>query len=142
MIKADPARVLRDLYMLREIGRYETGVAARIGAQRHADVELHWRGLCRHWLVGQLHELGYAAHIDGIANVIGYSPAKGRKLLCGSHLETQNRAGWLDGALGIAYALEAARAVVESGGVSTCLPLPTKKAISAACWAAIPWWVT
>ena len=59
--------------------------------------------------------IGHDTHIDGIANVIGYSSAPGRKMLCGSHLESQNRAGWLDGALGVVYALEAARAVVESG---------------------------
>ncbi|MGC2083275.1 MAG: hydantoinase/carbamoylase family amidase, partial [Bradyrhizobium sp.] len=33
----------------------------------------------------------------------------GRKLLAGSHLESQNYAGWLDGPLGVVYALEAAR---------------------------------
>ena len=31
------------------------------------------------------------------------------KLLAGSHLESQNYAGWLDGPLGVIYALEAAR---------------------------------
>ena len=34
-------------------------------------------------------------------------------MLAGSHVETQNHAGWLDGALGVIYALEAARAFAE-----------------------------
>ncbi len=106
MIKANPDRVLRDLYMLREIGRYETGVHRPTLSDD--DIKT------RHWLKDELTAIGHETHIDGIANVIGYSPAPGRRMLCGSHLESQNRAGWLDGALGVAYALEAARAVVES----------------------------
>jgi N-carbamoyl-L-amino-acid hydrolase len=35
----------------------------------------------------------------------------GPKLLAGSHLESQNFAGWLDGPLGVVYALEAARII-------------------------------
>jgi beta-ureidopropionase / N-carbamoyl-L-amino-acid hydrolase len=107
MIKANPERVLRDLHMLREIGRYETGVHRPTLSDD--DIKT------RHWLKDELVAIGHDTHIDGIANVIGYSPAPGRKMLCGSHLESQNRAGWLDGALGVVYALEAARAVVESG---------------------------
>ena len=41
-------------------------------------------------------------------------------MLSGSHIESQNHAGWLDGALGVVFALEAARTVAESdipGGV-------------------------
>jgi beta-ureidopropionase / N-carbamoyl-L-amino-acid hydrolase len=43
--------------------------------------------------------------------VFGRSRASGRKILAGSHIESQNQAGWLDGALGVIYALEAARAL-------------------------------
>ena len=107
MIEANTDRVLRDLYMLREIGRYETGVHRPTLSDEDMQT--------RHWLKDQLAALGHESHIDGIANVIGYSPAPGRKLLCGSHLETQNRAGWLDGALGVIYALEAARALQDAG---------------------------
>jgi len=56
---------------------------------------------------------GLDAEIDGIANILGKSRASGRKVLSGSHLESQNHAGWLDGALGCVYALEAARAISE-----------------------------
>jgi beta-ureidopropionase / N-carbamoyl-L-amino-acid hydrolase len=107
MIKANPDRVLRDLYHLRSIGTYKTGV--------HRPTLSKDDIATRHWLKEQLEAIGHAAHIDGVANVIGYSPAKGRKLLSGSHLETQNYAGWLDGALGVVFALEAARAVAEAG---------------------------
>ena len=64
------------------------------------------RKICR-----ALHPFSYV--IDGIANVLGKAPGAGRKLLGGSHLESQNHAGWLDGPLGVIYGLEAARALVE-----------------------------
>ena len=60
-----------------------------------------------------MREAGLDASIDGIANILGKSPATGRKALSGSHLESQNHAGWLDGPLGCVYALEAARAISE-----------------------------
>ncbi|MCH9674569.1 MAG: hydantoinase/carbamoylase family amidase [Gammaproteobacteria bacterium] len=107
MVQANAERVLRDLYMLREIGRYETGV--------HRPTLCEEDMTTRRWLRDELTAIGHDAHIDGIANVIGLSRAPGRKLLCGSHLETQSRAGWLDGVLGVVYALEAARVLVESG---------------------------
>ena len=45
------------------------------------------------------------------------APNAGPHVLGGSHLESQNHAGWLDGALGVVYALEAARAVAEAKDV-------------------------
>jgi N-carbamoyl-L-amino-acid hydrolase len=56
-------------------------------------------------------EAGLDAGIDGIGNVLGKSRAPSKKMLAGSHLESQNHAGWLDGALGVIFALEAARAL-------------------------------
>ncbi|MFL5285028.1 MAG: Zn-dependent hydrolase [Rhodopila sp.] len=97
----DGERLLRDLYALREIGTYKTGVHRPTFSPQ--DVQ------ARHWLASRLAEAGLAALIDGIGNVYGRDPAPGRKLLTGSHLETQNHAGWLDGALGVIYGLEAAR---------------------------------
>src|SRR6266852_1818561 len=61
------------------------------------------------WLAQRLPEAGLTAEIDGIGNVLGSSTKSGPKLLAGSHLESQNYAGWLDGPLGVVYALEAAR---------------------------------
>ena len=103
MVQIDPERVLRDLYFLRGIGTYKTGVhRPTLSAE---DMQT------RHWLCDQLKSIGHDATIDGIANVVGRAPASGPKLLAGSHLETMNHAGWLDGALGMIYALEAARAI-------------------------------
>ena len=101
--KADGARVLADLNALRAIGAYRTGV------HRPSFSEPHVESL--HWLARKLPEAGLAAEIDGIGNVLGTSAKAGSKLLAGSHLESQNFAGWLDGPLGVVYALEAARVI-------------------------------
>ena len=74
----------------------------------------------REWLASKLRGIGHDAKIDGIANVMGRATGDGPVVLAGSHIESQNHAGWLDGALGVVYALEAARAVAEAdsdGGV-------------------------
>jgi N-carbamoyl-L-amino-acid hydrolase len=63
------------------------------------------------WLAEKLPQAGLAVEIDGIGNVFGTSTKAGPKLLAGSHLESQNFAGWLDGPLGVVYALEAARVI-------------------------------
>jgi beta-ureidopropionase / N-carbamoyl-L-amino-acid hydrolase len=103
----DAARLIADLHALRAIGAYKTGVhRPTYGAD---DVR------SRHWLAEKLTQAGLHTEIDGIGNVIGRDPAPGRKLLIGSHLETQNHAGWLDGAMGVIYALELARAL--GGGI-------------------------
>jgi beta-ureidopropionase / N-carbamoyl-L-amino-acid hydrolase len=101
--KVDSARVLADLSALRAIGAYKTGV------HKPTFSEPHMRSL--EWLVQRLREASLQAEIDGIGNVLGTSTKPGRKLLAGSHLESQNHAGWLDGPLGVVYALEAARLI-------------------------------
>ena len=99
----DGARVLADLNALRRIGAYKTGV------HKPTFSEPHMRSL--DWLAQRLPEAGLTAAIDGIGNVLGTSTKSGPKLLAGSHLESQNFAGWLDGPLGVVYALEAARII-------------------------------
>jgi len=99
--RANGARVLADLNALRAIGSYKSGV------HKPTFSEPHMRSL--EWLAARLPEAGLAATIDGIGNVLGTSAKAGPKLLAGSHLESQNHAGWLDGPLGVVYALEAAR---------------------------------
>src|ERR1700675_2176443 len=99
----DGARVLADLNALRGIGAYKTGV------HKPTFSEAHMQSLA--WLVERLPEARLAAEIDGIGNVLGTSTKSGPKLLAGSHLESQNHAGWLDGPLGVVYALEAARVI-------------------------------
>ncbi len=107
-IQINCERVLRDLYTLREVGKYKSGV--------HRPTLSEPDILVRNWLKDQLNSIGFESKVDGIANVIGYSPGPGKKLLTGSHLETQNRSGWLDGVLGVVYALETARAIYEARG--------------------------
>ncbi len=105
MPSINPDRLLGDLYELRKIGAYKTGVHRPTLSPE--DVQ------SRQWLAERMERAGLEPVIDGIANVIGFSRAPGRKMLAGSHVETQNHAGWLDGALGVIYALEAARAFAE-----------------------------
>src|SRR3954465_5307219 len=101
--RVDGARVLADLNALRAIGAYNTGV------HKPTFSEPHMRSL--RWLAEQLPGAGLDATFDGIGNVLGSSSRAGPKLLAGSHLESQNFAGWLDGPLGVIYALEAARVI-------------------------------
>jgi N-carbamoyl-L-amino-acid hydrolase len=101
--QVDGARVLGDLHALRGIGAYKTGV------HKPTFSEPHMRSL--QWLAQRLPDAGLEAEIDGIGNVLGTSAKSGPKLLAGSHLESQNFAGWLDGPLGVVYALEAARVI-------------------------------
>jgi N-carbamoyl-L-amino-acid hydrolase len=103
-------RVLADLNALRAIGAYKTGV------HRPTFSEPHARSL--EWLANKLPEAGLIAVVDGIGNVLGTSSKPGLKLLAGSHLESQNHAGWLDGPLGVIYALEAARVLNADPAVS------------------------
>ena len=103
---ANGERVLADLNALRTIGAWKTGVHKPTFSEPHlASLQ---------WLVDRLPEAGLTATIDGIGNVFGTSDKAGPRLLAGSHLESQNYAGWLDGPLGVVYALEAAR-VINSG---------------------------
>lgn len=105
MPKINPERVLSDLRQLRTFGAYETGV--------HRPTLSDQDIAAREWFANRMREAGLDAGIDGVANILGRSRANGRKALSGSHLESQNHAGWLDGALGCVYALEAARAIAE-----------------------------
>src|SRR3954447_23972572 len=116
--RVDGARVLADLNALRAIGAYKTGV------HKPTFSEPHMRSL--RWLAEQLPEAELDATIDGIGNVLGSSTGPGPKLLAGSHLESQNYAGWLDGPLGVIYALEAARVINCDPGV--------KGAVEVAAW--------
>lgn len=102
-VEIDGERVLRDIYALRKIGEYKTGVHRPSLSKEHlASLD---------WLERELPAARLEATRDGIGNVYGFTPAAERRLLAGSHLESQNRAGWLDGPLGVVYALEAARVI-------------------------------
>jgi beta-ureidopropionase / N-carbamoyl-L-amino-acid hydrolase len=105
MPRINAGRLIRDLRELARFGADKTGVHRPTFSPQ--DVE------ARRWLAGRFAEAGLEASIDGIGNVFGVPTGEGRKLLIGSHSESQNHAGWLDGALGVIYGLETARAFRE-----------------------------
>jgi beta-ureidopropionase / N-carbamoyl-L-amino-acid hydrolase len=102
----DGARVLADLNALRALGAHKTGVHKPSLSAPHVQ-SLAWLEQC-------MRDADLTPTTDGIGNVVGRSSNTGRKLLAGSHLESQNYAGWLDGPLGVVYALEAARVINRS----------------------------
>jgi beta-ureidopropionase / N-carbamoyl-L-amino-acid hydrolase len=103
----DPNRVLADLTQLRSFGAYKTGV--------HRPTLSPQDVAARNWFAERMTQAGLDTTIDGIGNILGKSRAPGAKMLSGSHLESQNHAGWLDGPLGCVYALETARALRDAG---------------------------
>jgi len=103
MPRIDPERLLSDLRHLRSIGAQGIGVVRPAFSAK--DME------ARRWLKSQYEAAGLEAAIDGVGNVIGRSRKPGKALLLGSHSDTQPTGGWLDGALGVIYALEVARAL-------------------------------
>jgi N-carbamoyl-L-amino-acid hydrolase len=102
MPQTNGERVIADLRRLAEFGRYKTGV--------HRPTYSAEDVASRHWLAEKFAEAGLDPVIDGIGNVIGRNRHATRRLLVGSHSETQPHGGWLDGALGVVYALELAHA--------------------------------
>ena len=107
MITIDPGRLMSDLRALAEFGKVGTGVDRT--AFSDADME------ARRWLRGRMEEAGLAARIDGVGNVVGRSPGAAPAVLIGSHTDSVPKGGWLDGAMGVVYGLEIARAAAESG---------------------------
>jgi beta-ureidopropionase / N-carbamoyl-L-amino-acid hydrolase len=105
VLSINAERLLGDLHKLRTFGTYKTGV--------HRPTFSPEDIAARQWLTEQMTEAGLDTAIDGIGNVFGFSRVQGRKILAGSHVESQNYAGWLDGPLGVIYALETARALRE-----------------------------
>jgi len=98
----DTERFLADLDALRRIGAFRSGVHRPTYTPE--DME------SRRWLMARMEEAGLTPEMDGIGNVLGRHPGPGPKLLAGSHIESQNEAGWLDGALGVVSAVALARA--------------------------------
>ncbi len=98
----DTAQFLHDLDTLRQIGAHKTGVHRPTFSAD--DME------SRRWLLREMTAVGLDAAMDGIGNVFGRHKGAGPHILAGSHIETQNQAGWLDGVLGVVAALALARA--------------------------------
>lgn len=105
MPNINPDRLLADLRHLRSIGAQGIGVVRPAFSAK--DME------ARRWLKSQYEGVGLEASIDGVGNVLGRSKNPGKALLVGSHSDTQPTGGWLDGALGVIYALEVARALAS-----------------------------
>jgi len=101
MAQVDTDRFIKDLNDLRKIGEFKTGVHR----PTFSDVDMQ----SRHWLMDRMKECGLEPTIDGIGNVFGKHPGPGPHLLVGSHIESQNEAGWLDGALGVMSGVALAR---------------------------------
>jgi beta-ureidopropionase / N-carbamoyl-L-amino-acid hydrolase len=98
----DADAVIADLQSLRQIGRDRTGVSRP--AYSNADME------ARRWLAARMREIGLVVSTDAVGNVVGRDPRARRTILLGSHSDSVPSGGWLDGALGVAYALGTARA--------------------------------
>ncbi|GAC1348433.1 MAG: Zn-dependent hydrolase [Acetobacteraceae bacterium] len=98
----DTDAFLADLHALRRIGAFRTGV--------HRPTYSPEDMQSREWLMERMRAVGLEPAMDGIGNVLGRHPGPGPTLLAGSHIESQNEAGWLDGALGVVSAVHLARA--------------------------------
>lgn len=103
----NPERLMADLRALAGFGRHLTGVHRPTFTEQ--DME------ARKWLMGRMRAAGLQTSIDGIGNVMGRSPRQGPRILVGSHSDSQNHAGWLDGAMGVVFGLEIARSFLEHG---------------------------
>jgi len=111
-VTIDGERLIADLKRLREFGACGTGVVRT----SLSPVDLQ----SRRWLCGRLEDAGLDARIDGAGNVIGRSRNAGKAVIIGSHTDTQPTGGWLDGAMGVMYGLEVARALSEAPAAKDC----------------------
>ena len=105
MPNIDAQRLIGDLKTLRGFGATGTGVVRPSLSPVDMDA--------RRWLVELMTEAGLDAAIDGVGTVFGRSRNPGKALVIGSHTDTQPRGGWLDGAMGVIYAVEIARAFAD-----------------------------
>lgn len=116
----DRDRLLDGLRTLRSFGAQGAGVARTT----FSDADM----AARRWLRDEMATAGLDARVDGVGNVVGVSPNPGPALVVGSHSDTQPAGGWLDGALGVMYGIEIARALLEH-------PDTTELAVDAVAWA-------
>src|SRR5215472_10147688 len=105
MTRINGNRLISDLRELATIGAYQTGVDRT--ALSAKDIE------ARRWLVDKLRHVGLDAAMDRVGNVLGRMSKAEKSILIGSHTDTVPKGGWLDGALGVVYALEIARSTIE-----------------------------
>lgn len=105
-LRIDGQRLLEDLRTLAEFGKLTTGV----GRVSYSEADTSARA----WLRDRMAEAGLETAIDDVGNVFGRTPGEGRALVIGSHSDSVPVGGWLDGSLGVVYALEIARCAVEA----------------------------
>jgi N-carbamoyl-L-amino-acid hydrolase len=106
VLRINADRLLNDLKRLRSFGATGPGVVRL--ALSPIDME------ARRWLADRMSDAGLDAVIDGVGTVFGRSRKSGPAALIGSHTDTQPTGGWLDGAMGVIYGLEIARALAGS----------------------------
>ena len=99
-------RVIDDLKTLAKFGQVGTGVNRRA----LTDVDI----ASRLWLQEKMRAAGLETTIDEIGSVSGRTPNCEKYILIGSHTDTVPKGGWLDGAMGVIYGLELARAWIEA----------------------------
>ena len=119
MPKINADRLLKDLRDLRAFGAEGNGVVR----PAFSDIDME----SRRWLAERFTNAGLDATLDGVGNVLGRSRKSGPALIIGSHSDTQPRGGWLDGAMGVIYGLETARACAED-------PATAHLAVDAVSW--------
>ncbi len=100
-------RLLADLRHLAKFGQVRSGVHRLSFTPEDQEA--------RHWLLRRMTEAGLDAQIDGVGNVYGQSKGVAKAVLIGSHTDSVPNGGWLDGAMGVLYGLEIARARLEAG---------------------------
>ncbi|MBI3801895.1 MAG: hydantoinase/carbamoylase family amidase [Deltaproteobacteria bacterium] len=103
-------RLLADLRQLATFGQVGTGVHRLSFTSEDREA--------RHWLLQRMTEAGLDAQIDGIGNVYGQTKGVNKAVLIGSHTDSVPKGGWLDGAMGVLYGLELARARLEAGDLT------------------------
>ncbi|MFT5204463.1 MAG: N-carbamoyl-L-amino-acid hydrolase [Candidatus Aldehydirespiratoraceae bacterium] len=119
-VEIDSDRLLDSLRTLRGFGSVGPGVVRPTFSL--ADMA------ARTWIRDQMEAAGLDATVDGVGNVFGRSRNDGPALIVGSHSDTQPEGGWLDGALGVMYAIEIARTLAEN-------PTTAHLAVDAVAWA-------
>lgn len=107
------SRVMDDLRALSRFGSGSSGVEITRPALSEPDIA------ARRWVMTAMEAVGMnGVQIDGLGSAYGsVGPDNVPALLMGSHTDTRPGRSWLDGTLGIAFALEAAR-VLRDGGAS------------------------
>ncbi len=117
--RVDGTRMLDCLRELARIGADPRGGMSRLGlTMEESEARAYVAELSR--------SAGLVTELDPAANLFirrpGADPGK-PVVLMGSHLDTVVQGGWLDGAFGVAAAVEVVRVLAESGADPACEPV-------------------